>query len=258
MHRLLGVQGPTDRESAGIAGLSGRLEAHLFRGSAVTTGTARGVRRLLEPSSLKPRIGGKERQLFSGIPTRQGCGGRGGRVACGPVLPGLELTRSSTALSSRASDVPLGRLPGVRGAPGGASRGPPGGSGPPAAGLCRAAPACADAAGTAGARPDPAADGAGPRGLPADRRRQQRDLGRPAALLLRRRPSHARHPGRTGAPQGRAEAGRRPAPRGAGRGLRRPGAALGRRARGPRGAARNSKSATRSRPRSSCCATSPA
>src|SRR5438270_14017258 len=107
--------------------------------------------------------------------------------------------------------VPVGRLSGVRGAPGGASWGPTGGGGPPAAGLRRAAPARAGAAGAAGARPDPAADGPGPRGLPADRRRRRRELARPAALLLRRRPRHARHSGRTGAPQGRAEARRRPA-----------------------------------------------
>ena len=100
----------------------------------------------------------------------------------------------------------FGRFPGVRGAPGGASRGPTGGGGPPAAGLRRAA-RTRGAAGAAGARADPAADGPGPRGVPAARRQEQRHLGRPAALLLRRRPRHARHPGRTGAAQGRAEAG---------------------------------------------------
>ena len=51
----------------------------------------------------------------------------------------------------------------------------------------------AHAVGTPAARPDPATDGAGERGVPAHRRREQRHLGRPAALFLRRSASHARH-----------------------------------------------------------------
>src|SRR5262249_55957232 len=84
-----------------------------------------------------------------------------------------------------AGDVPLGRIQGVRSAPGGASRGQAGRGRTPAAGLRRAAQTRRAEARLPLARSDPPAHRPGPRGLFADRRRQQPELGRPAALLLR-------------------------------------------------------------------------
>ena len=62
-------------------------------------------------------------------------------VACRPALPGLESWERILSLLTfcKASDVHFGRFPDVRGASGRAGRGPTGGDGSLAAGLCRAA-----------------------------------------------------------------------------------------------------------------------
>src|SRR5262249_50312689 len=122
-------------------------------------------------SPIKPRIGENERQLSGGLQSWPGIRGWGVSLA----VPRREAYNSEMATPFAlwwwAGDVPLGRIQGVRSAPGGASRGQAGGCRTPAAGLRRAAQTRRAEAGLPDARPNPPAHRLGPRGLFADRRR---------------------------------------------------------------------------------------
>src|SRR5262249_24479136 len=104
---------------------------------------------------------------------------------CGQVAPTFSRTSSHAGRARPTPHRPAARRPGRRRRRGG-----------PAAGrrLRPTAPAGPRPHGPPAPRPEPAADRPGPRGLPAPDRQGRRLLGVPAALLLRRRPGHARHP----------------------------------------------------------------